>query len=120
MLEKDRIIKTPSECSEGVALSIGYGIDRLLIKRSHRGNCSIENGNFLQNLAKSGNTCISASGKFSLISKSGQSDSKIETLSDVKTDVNDVNNYTMYCSAENSSSYPPLPRCHKSHICRIS
>lgn len=57
-----------------------------------------------------------ASGNFSLISKSGQSDSKIETLSDV----NDVYNYSMYCSAENSSSYPPLPRCHKSHICRIS
>ena len=35
MLEKDRIIKTPSECSEGVALSIGYGIDTLSVKRAH-------------------------------------------------------------------------------------
>ena len=91
-----------------------------LVFTFHRRDCSIENGNFLQNLAKSGNTRISASVDCSLISKSGQNDSKIETLSAVKTDVNDVNNYTMYCSAENSSSYPPLPRCHKSHICRIS
>lgn len=41
MLEKDRIIKTPSECSEGVALSIGYGIDTLSVKRAHLRNISV-------------------------------------------------------------------------------
>ena len=47
-----------------------------IIKTGSR-DCSIENGNFLQNLAKSENTRISASVDCSLISKSGQGDTKI-------------------------------------------
>ena len=69
----------------------------LSIEWLHRRDCSIENGIFSQNLAKLGNTRISASGECSLISKSGQSDSKIETLSAVKTDVNDVTYYIFFC-----------------------
>jgi len=70
-------------------------IKGLVVQGFHCRDCSIENGNFLQNLAKPGNTRFSASVDCSLISKSGQSDSKIETLSAVKTDVNDVTDYTM-------------------------
>jgi len=75
----------------------GYGIDPLLGRLAKGGNCSIENGNFSQNAAKQGNTHIRGSGNCSLISKSGQSDSKIETLSAVKTDVNDVTYYIFFC-----------------------
>ncbi len=77
----------------------------LSIEWLHRRDCSIENGNFSQNVAKQGNTHIPGSGNCSLISKSEQSDSKIETLSAVKTDVNDVNNYTMYCSVKIRRSF---------------
>ena len=69
--------------------------DKLLADGLECRDYSIENGNFSQNLAKLGNTRISASGECSLISKNGQSDSKIETLSAVKTDVNDVTYYIM-------------------------
>ena len=59
-----------------------------MLKRNEFRETTIENGYFSQNVAKQGNTHISASDDRSLISKSGQSDSKIETLSAVKTDVN--------------------------------